>query len=685
VASKIPKTPPRERVQFAAPDLSFERLPNGKLRYTHVPQPIETSVKWERWRPIYCAGYEVDQDGKKHYHHLERIPCHCDPGPQYQAINKSAFEIALLGGRGSAKSEATFGFLVKGNYPYCVNEENPTATDITYLNSQNYSFLVLRKNAKDLKSYKKRAERFFSQFGGFMTEDGVNFPSGAWGIFDHLADGDAWEKYQGQEFGRIVIEEANQIPDLDSYLRVLMSCRSSDTEIREQMMITLNPGGKGQRWTSERFYKIRKADGSRLLNGEIYRDPTIADDHRCKRTYIRSTVDDNPYQLAKGYDKQLDLLKSARPALWKRWRHGDMEVADNQYFEEFRQKLLMDGEGKPLEAANAVHVIKPRQLAAHWPRAIACDWGYSHQTAVGWGCWTPSRQLHLYRELGVKKVGTVELGVRIAEASLEDLKTLPNHHMTMFLSHDAFSRTDEGLSEAELIARGITMVLGENAAFVMAPDETEEILEDKSAWSSVYRRQRQMLNKTNITIVRAQNARKAGWALMHDYLRWWSITPESQVYNEDVGRRILESEGAVAWSEYRKTCEQAASEVLPVLQIWDCCPQMIEGIMTAETNDKDIEDVLKQDGDDFVDMIRYACANFTYQEAVMPRDIHVAETVKLAHEAMPGLSTQSLIMLARQTERAHSQVNRSAVNIPRFAARRRAMINEALTQNGRPN
>lgn len=670
------KAQPRVRTEIWAPKLKME-MRDGKPYYTFTPYTGE-EAKQEKWGPVYCAGYDTDEQGKKHYHHLERIPCHCIPGPQYRALFnptfENAFEVALLGGRGSSKTEVTFGFLARGNLIPAGSEK----TDISYINNKNYSFLVLRKNAKDLKSYKRRAAHFFGILGGVMTEDGVQFPSGAWGIFDHLADADAWEKYQGQEFTRIVVEEANQIPDLEDYMKVLMSCRTPDPHMKEQMLLTLNPGGRGHRWSAERFYKQRKANGKVIRDGEVFVDPTIDDFRHARRVYIRSTVEDNPYFMAKGYDKQLDLLKTARPTLWKRWRHGDMDVADNQFFEEFRAKLLTDGD-VPLEAPNACHVCKPRQLLPHWPRALSLDWGYSHKSAAVWTCWTPQKQLHVYRELGVSKVGTVELGARLAEASFGDLRGLPGHHMTLYLSPDAFARTDEGLSEAEGIAQGIAMILGENAAFVLSPNEAEDILEDKEAWTSVYRRQRQSLDKTNITIVRADNARKAGWARIHEYLRWWSIVPDNQKYDEEVGRRILMTEGARSWHEYKSQCDEKAAETLPVLQIWETCTNVIDGIQSAEANERDTEDVLKQDGDDFIDSVRYNTSGFTFREAMVPREIHVAEHVKMLKESMPGLSAQSLIMAAQFAERQHGQHARTGVNISRFAARRAALTNAALT------
>ncbi len=137
-------------------------------------------------------------------------------------------------------------------------------------------------------------------FGGEMTENpmGVRFPSGAWGIFDHLADSDAYEKYQGQEFTRIVVEEAGQIPEEDLYLKILMSCRSANPDLTWQTMLTFNPGGPGAQWISARFVKLKYPDGRAVNPGEVYTEPHTGR----TRVFIFSRVDDNPVLLARGYD-----------------------------------------------------------------------------------------------------------------------------------------------------------------------------------------------------------------------------------------------------------------------------------------------------------------------------------------------------------------------------------------------
>jgi hypothetical protein len=644
MAGKAKAAAHRPRAVIGAAQYTWEQRPDGSIFWTHTPPKLEhfQGAVEIPWAPIWCAGYDLDPDGKKHYHHIEGIPCHCPPGPQIYALTSNAFEVALGGGRGSAKTATTFGFLIKGNER--VNMENPRPVDVSYIHSKDYKFLVLRRNAKDLKEYLERAKKFFGAFGGEVTESpmGVRFPhSGAWGIFDHLADADAYEKYQGQEFARIVVEEAGQIPEEELYLKILMSCRSPHSDLVPQAMLTFNPGGPGARWINARFVKIRKEDGTFVQPGETYVEPLT----NRSRVFIFSRVDDNPLLLARGYDTQLDLLKNSQPTLYRRWRLGDFDAIEGQYFESFRERRM------PNEPPEALHVIKPVELGASWPRAIAMDWGYAHQSAVGWGCWHPNGQLHVYREFVASRIGTVEIGAEIASRSIPDLERMTDPHMNLYLSHDAFNRTDEGTSKAEQIAAGIERVLGKNAAFVLGPNEEEAFLENQVAWESVKRRQRERARSTHITIVNAGTKRRSDSAnLLREYLRWWRITERNAQFSEEVARKLLAEKGALAWYEYKQACERHETETLPKIQFWDCCPKVIAAIQAAVESETNPEEPEKLDGDDPADMVYYLVNNFKYHEARQSRGEIVADRLRQIREREPGITAGSLIRAAELNE-----------------------------------
>ena len=637
---------------------NFNRL--HELEWFYRPPSAEFQ-KHIAWRPIWCGGYDLDADGKKVYHHFSFNGCRCKPGPQILASWAPAKEVALGGSRGSSKSESLLEFLVRGD-PYLEAKDPYYAS---YLNCPDYKFLVLRKNSKDLKDFFERAKKFLGYFGGAPTESptmGFKFPSGAWGILDHIADDDAYEKYQGQEFTRIAWEEATQCPDEERYMKVLMSCRSSDEKLREQIMLTANPGGRGQRWFSSRFVKLRNEDGTPVQRGQVYTEPLTGR----TRVFIFSTVEDNPYQMRKGYDKSLDQIQNTDPTLYRQWRFGDFDIVAGQYFEAFRSKRI------PGEPENALHVIPPIKLASYWPRAIGLDWGYSHPSAVTWGCWTTKRQLQIYREYKVSRMSTVQLGAEIAKKSLADLEALPSHHMNLYLSHDAFHRTDDTSTEAEQIARGIGEVLGRDAAFVFWFTQEEAELEDNRAWDSLKRRQKELANRTHITIIRANNARKAGWNLIRDYLRWVPLTRREE-FNEDYAKELLLTRGVMAWSEYKKRCEETEDRTLPVLQIWETCPELISGIESAVEDDHDREDVLKQDGDDLCDCLRHLAVMFPYSQAEVPRNIYLEDRLRQLKTSDPMIDFHSLVMSSSIIGAEYDSRNSggTGLSIPRIAGSRR--------------
>jgi hypothetical protein len=669
------------------------------------------------WRYVWCAGYDTDEQGKRHFHHFENIRCNCPPGPQALALSSTAYEVAMGGGRGGLKTETGFGISVRGNSLIGVDGNihvlyhktgrvqlsedliipckegdrgkipadaarileaegvlaitpPPDAPkwDISYIHHPRYRFLVLRRNSKDLDDCFRRAREFYSPFGASFTESPmkVKFPSGAEGIFDHMQDENAYEKYQGQEFQFLWMEELTQIPSEKLYKRILRSARSSHAELKPKIFVTANPGGAGHKWFKARFINLEHAGGTPVKPGELYTEPYSG----LTRMFIHSTVLDNPYILQNdpAYVAQLENEPDERER--KRWFEGDFNSFEGQYFTMFRERLLVDGNGKPREAANACHVIAPRKLGANWPRAIAMDWGYAHDSAVGWGCWAPEGQLHVYREHVVSRRGSVEIGADIAIRSLPDLEQMPDPHMNLYLSHDAFNRTDEGTSKAEQVAAGIDRVLGAGAAFVLSANEEEELLDDRAAWDSVRRRQRERARQTHITVINAGTKRRSDSAnLLRDYLRWWPIAAQQSEFSDAIARKILDTEGALAWYEYKRACEKRADEILPKILFWDCCPRTIAGIQAAVESEKNPEEPEKMDGDDACDMVFYLVNNFRFREAQKSRSDIVADRLQQIREREPGISVPSLILAAELNEREWLKGTGSATfaRIPRRA------------------
>jgi len=176
--------------------------------------------------------------------------------------------------------------------------------------------LVIRKNAEDLKDWEDRAMVMYSGMGAKFTGKPltIEFPSGAKIVTGHLKDDKAYTKYQGHEYQRMLIEELNQIPREEHYLKLISSCRSTIPGLPAKIFATTNPGGVGHTWVKKRF-----VDPSRPMSE--FRDLISGR----SRVYIPATVDDNPTLMQNDPD-YVRFLESLPPDLKAQWRYGSWET-----------------------------------------------------------------------------------------------------------------------------------------------------------------------------------------------------------------------------------------------------------------------------------------------------------------------------------------------------------------------
>ncbi len=259
------------------------------------------------------------------------------PGMQTRMLQSIAYEILAGGARGPGKTDGGVVWLAK---PYLL--ENPRARA-----------LVIRKNSDDLADWLDRARYYYPRYGGVVTgKPGlIRFPSGYTIRTGHLKDENAYGKYQGQEYQRMVVEELTQIPSEKLYLQLLGSCRSTIPGIAPQILSTTNPGGPGHVWVKERF--VDPAPPNATFIG--------ADTGRT-RVFFPGRVEDNPKLMKEdpGYMMYLDSLRAVDEELWKAWRLGDWNVFAGRFFREFRRDI---------------HVVKQRVIKPELPIIGGLDWG----------------------------------------------------------------------------------------------------------------------------------------------------------------------------------------------------------------------------------------------------------------------------------------------------------------------
>lgn len=220
---------------------------------------------------------------------------------QQEAVSHTAYEVGFGGSRGPGKTFAGICWLL-----YDVSNPKLRA-------------LVIRRNAEDLKDWVDRATQVYCVYNNAVKVGNpaeFHFPSGAVIRTGHLKDGNAYMKYQGHEYQRILIEELTQISREEDYLRLLASCRSTVEGLPAQIFSTFNPGGPGHEWVKKRFIIP-------CASGDVFKDPVSGR----TRVFISANVYDNPHIM--DHDPEyVEYLNSLPGTLKKQWLEGSWEDFD---------------------------------------------------------------------------------------------------------------------------------------------------------------------------------------------------------------------------------------------------------------------------------------------------------------------------------------------------------------------
>lgn len=233
---------------------------------------------------------------------------------QASALERTEFEIGYGGSRGGGKTDAGMAWLLY---------------DIAH---PQYRALVIRRNANDLSDWIDRARRMYQGTKAEFTSSPsqIKFSSGAVIRLGHLQDENAYEKYLGHEYHRILIEELTLIPSESLYLKLISSCRSTIPELKPQVFSTFNPGGPGNSWVKKRFNL--SGTPKQLV---ITKDETSGH----QRVFIPATVDDNPH-LLRNDPAYVNFLNSLPDGLREQWRYGSWdnpEIKGAYFSNELRQ------------------------------------------------------------------------------------------------------------------------------------------------------------------------------------------------------------------------------------------------------------------------------------------------------------------------------------------------------------
>lgn len=221
---------------------------------------------------------------------------HWKPQPKQEiALALIENEILFGGARGGGKTEAGQAWLL-----YDIDKPK-------------YRALVVRRNATDLDDWIDRAKNLYRACNGVFTGNTFTFPSGAKIRTGHLKDENAYSKYQGQEYQKMLFEELTHIPDEGNFEKIIGSCRSTIPEIKPQIFATTNPDGPGHTWVKRRWNIPDNPKG-------IIR--TADERTGRKRIFLPSLVTDNTILMEAdpGYIQYLDSIQD--DDLKEAWLNG---------------------------------------------------------------------------------------------------------------------------------------------------------------------------------------------------------------------------------------------------------------------------------------------------------------------------------------------------------------------------
>ncbi len=292
-----------------------------------------------------------------------------NPGPQTEFLAANEDEVLFAGARGGGKSFA----LIIDPIRYCGNK--------------NFRALVIRKTMPELRQLIGWAKDiYFEAFPGTKWKEQEKifvFPSGAKVEFGHLENDSDVDRYRGQEYTWIGVDEITLFGNEESIDRLLGSLRTVDAALKTYFRATSNPNGPGRAWVKRRFVD-KGVPGERFFK---IIDTSLGQMTKTGK-WINSKTTDNPVLIERN-PQYLGWLGSLPETLRKAWLEGDWNVAEGIAFPDFYYPT---------------HVVKQFDIPANWLRFRACDWGFTSMAVCLWFAVDEDNNVYIYREYKTKLV-----------------------------------------------------------------------------------------------------------------------------------------------------------------------------------------------------------------------------------------------------------------------------------------
>lgn len=234
--------------------------------------------------------------------------------------------------------------------------------------------LVVRRSYPSLKDAETQARGLLSVAApGAKFNESTHtwrFSDGAVLQFGELSDRNAYDRFQGQSFTFVGIDEATQWPD-PTLVDLLRSNVRSETGVTTRWIVCANPGSAGHQWV-----KARYVDGAEPWVPRL--------DSRTGRLTVWAPGNhvDNPFVDGQAYRRELAAACGGDEALLRAWLEGDWSVARGAFFadvidiERIAVSWPLPGQSDEGDAWFAAQsYLREAGYSEAWKPVLGVDWG----------------------------------------------------------------------------------------------------------------------------------------------------------------------------------------------------------------------------------------------------------------------------------------------------------------------
>lgn len=397
--------------------------------------------------------------------------------------NVDTFELCYGGAAGGGKSDSLL------------------AESMRFIHVPNYRAIIFRRSFPELeKSLVPRA--YETLYGSAKPSDkGMKwtFPNGATLFLSHLQHEEDKEKHKSSEYDYIGFDELTSFTE-SQYVYLFSRCRGKNPDIIRRVRASTNPTGSGHAWVRQRFIDMKTDPEMELyatFDFEFARGWQVPDP-KTGLNHVYTSFTDLPDGYEKGEplfsdeeyeeykEKKSGLTRAFIPALL--WGNTKLLKADPSYVNRLRalpdnqQKALLYGHWDVFEGQffsewdQTKHVVEPFEIPENWKRFVGIDYGFHAPFAAIWFAVDPDGKAYAYRELYGSKMSPEEQIKNVISLTADE------HLDWIAADPSMWNRIGGGEPFAQIFDRHLTEA---NYAAALIP---------------------------------SNNARPAGWAVMHDML-----------------------------------------------------------------------------------------------------------------------------------------------------------------------